>query len=158
MPSVDNVQGMKNKVCPVNSNKVFFVMSLITIDSTNIHSVFDLVSAIRDADCSFQDRARIADMLDEMIRDVDVLETRERENELKLNALKEITWKFGDTRSLIKNLIKELIEAKGRKRMTIEAVDEFEMKWEHCIPDGAVAEILDPFIHDIAETVRDAIK
>ena len=92
-----------------------------------------------------------------MIRDVDVLETRERENELKLNALKEITWKFGDTRSLIKNLIKELIEAKGRKRMTIEAVDEFEMKWEHCIPDGAVTEILDPFIQDIAETVRDIV-
>lgn len=133
-------------------------MSLITIDSTNIHSVFDLVSAIRDADCSFQDRARIADMLDEMIRDVDVLETRERENELKLIALSEVTGQSGDTLSLVKNLIKELIEAKGRKRMTIEAVDEFELKWEHCISDGAVAEILDPFIHDIAETVRDAIK
>nr|DAS96690.1 MAG TPA: hypothetical protein [Caudoviricetes sp.] len=149
---------MKNRAFLVNSNKVFFVMSLITIDSSNIHSVFDLVSAIRDADCSFQDRARIADMLDEMIRDIDVLETRERENELKLNALKEITWTFGGTRLLVKNLIKELIEAKGRKRMTIEAVDEFELKWEHCIPDGAVAEILDPFIQDIAETVRESIK
>lgn len=133
-------------------------MSLITIDSSNIHSVFDLVSAIRDADCSFQDRARIADMLDEMIRDIDVLETRERENELELIALSELTGQSGDTLALIKNLIKELIEAKGRKKMTIEAVDEFELKWENCIPDGLVVEIVDPFIQAVAETVRDAIK
>lgn len=133
-------------------------MSLITIDSSNIHSVFDLVSAIRDADCSFQDRARIADMLDEMIRDIDVLETRERENELELIALSELTGQSGDTLALIKNLIKELIEAKGRKKMTIEAVDEFELKWENCIPDGLVVEIVDPFIQAVAETVRDVIK
>lgn len=133
-------------------------MSLITIDSTNIHSVFDLVSAIRDADCSFQDRARIADMLDEMINDNNVLERRERENELELIALSELTGQSGDTLALIKNLIKGLMEAKGRKKMTLAAVDEFETKWEHCIPDGLVVEIVDPFIQAIAETVRDVIK
>jgi len=133
-------------------------MSLITIDTTNIHSVFDLASAIRDADCGFQDRENVALLLDEMLHDLNVLETRERENELKLIALSELTGQSGDTLALIKNLIKELMEAKGRKKMTLEAVDEFEMKWEYCIPDGAVVEIVDPFIQAIAETVRKSIE
>nr|DAR80779.1 MAG TPA: hypothetical protein [Caudoviricetes sp.] len=133
-------------------------MSLITIDTTNIHSVFDLINAIRDADCSFRDRENVALLLDEMLHDNNVLETRERENELKLIALSELTGQSGDTLALIKNLIKELMEAKGRKKMTLEAVDEFEMKWEYCIPDGVVVEIVDPFIQAIAETVRKSIK
>lgn len=129
-------------------------MSLITIDTTNVHNVFDLITAIRDADCSFQDRENVALLLDEMLHDNNVLETRERENELRLIALSELTDQSSDTISLIKNLIKGLMEAKGRKKMTLEAVDEFEAKWENCIPDGAVVEIVDPFIQTIAETVR----
>ena len=133
-------------------------MSLITIDTNNIHSVFDLVSAIRDADCSFQDRENIACMLDEMLHDNNVLETRERENELKLIAISELTGQSGDTLLLIRELIRGLISAKGRKKATLEAVDEFETKWEYCIPDGAVVEIVDPFIQAVVETVCESFK
>ena len=129
-------------------------MSLMTIDTSNIHSVFDLILAIRNNDCSFQDRENIALLLDEMLHDNNVLETRERENELKLIALSELTGQSGDTLALITELFRELISAKGRKKMTLEAVDEFETKWEYCIPDGAVVEIVDPFIQAIVETVR----
>lgn len=129
-------------------------MSSITIDTTNVRSVFDLINAIRDADCSFQDRENVALLLDEMLHDNNVLERRERENELKLIALSELTGQSGDTLLLITELIRELISAKGRKKMTLEAVDEFEAKWENCIPDGAVVEIVDPFVQTIAETVR----
>lgn len=133
-------------------------MSLITIDTTNVHNVFDLINAIRDADCSFQDRENVALLLDEMLHDNNVLERRERENELELIALSELTGQSGDTLALIKNLIKGLMEAKGRKKMTLAAVDEFETKWEHCIPDGLVVEIVDPLIQAIVETVRKLIK
>lgn len=129
-------------------------MSLITIDTTNIHSVFDLASAIRDNDCSFRDRENVALLLDEMLHDLNVLETRERENELKLIALSELTGQSGDTLFLIRELIRGIISAKGRKKMTLETVDEFEANWENCIPDGAVVEIVDPLIQDIVETVR----
>ena len=93
-----------------------------------------------------------------MLRDLNVLETRERENEFELIALSELTGQCGDTLSLIRELIRAIISAKGRKKMTLEAVDEFEMKWEYCIPDGVVVEIVDPFIQAVAETVRKSIK